>query len=210
MEHIAMQAERREGKLSKGQRRVLRDSGHIMASVYGRDMDSMSVTVNTEDVRRALAAETGVNTLIDLTVDGKRHLARIAAVEMDTFSRRLLHIGFQKIKASDPIKATVPVELSGEPEAAHNHTARLEMGVREIEVRALPENMAPMLTLDISHMEAGEVLRAGDITLPEGLELVTDPEMPLVSLKSGLTAIPAEEEETSTPSTEATEEASAE
>jgi large subunit ribosomal protein L25 len=195
MQHVAVQAERREKKLSKGQRRLLRDSGHVLASVYGRDTDAVSVTVPIEAIRDVLSAETGMNTLIDLTLDGQRHLARIAKVETDIYSRRLLHVGFQKIKATEPRKATIPVEITGEPEAVHNHTARMETGVREIEVMALPERLAPAVMLDISELAVGDVLRAGDIELPAGHELVTDPEMPLVSVKAGLTGIPVEEDE---------------
>lgn len=182
MQHFAMKAERREMPLTKGQRKQLRQTGHILASVYGRDMDPIAVVLNARDVRDALSMETSVNTLIDLTVDGKKHLVRMENIETSSIDNRMLHIGLHKIKTNEAQKVSVPIELSGEPEAVRNNDAILERGRSEIEVKAMPERMPSSLTLDISDMKAGEVRRVGDLTLPRGVELLTDSEMPLVSV----------------------------
>jgi large subunit ribosomal protein L25 len=182
MEHYAMKAERRDTSLSKGQRKQLRRTGQVLASVYGRDMDPITVVLNARDLRNALSMETSVNTLIDLTVDGKKHLVRMENIEIDPIERRMLHVGLHKIKTNEAQKATVPVELIGEPEAVRNHDAILERNRTDIEIKAMPERLPSSFSLDISDMQMGEVRRVGDLTLPKGVELLTDPEMPLVSL----------------------------
>jgi large subunit ribosomal protein L25 len=182
MRHFAMKAERRDTSLSKGQRKQLRHKGHILASVYGRDMDPVAVVLNARDVRDALSMETTVNTLIDLTVDGKKHLVRMENIEIDPIERRMIHISLHKIKTNEAQKAIVPVELTGEPEAVRNHDAILERNRTDIEIKAMPERLPSSFALDISDMQMGEVRRVGDLTLPKGVELVTDAEMPLVSL----------------------------
>jgi hypothetical protein len=64
----------------------------------------------------------------------------------------------------------------------------------------LPESLVPSLTIDISEMSVGDVKRAGDISLPQGFELLSDPEMPLVSLRPNQLIV--EEAETSAESAE--------
>lgn len=182
MQHFAMKAERREMPLTKGQRKQLRHTGHILASVYGRDIDPIAVVLNARDVRDALSMETSVNTLIDLTVDGQKHLVRMENIEMDPIAHQMLHIGLHKIKSNEAQKASIPVELTGEPLAVHNHDALLERGRTDIEIKAMPERLPSSVSIDISDMKVGEVRRAGDLTLPQGVELMTDPEMPLVTV----------------------------
>ena len=205
MQHFAMKAERREMPLTKGQRKQLRHTGHILASVYGRDMDPIAVVLNARDVSDALSMETSVNTLIDLTVDGKKHLVRMENIELDPIERRMVHIGLHKIKSNEAQKVTVPIELTGEPEAVRNNDALLERGRADIEIKAMPERMPSSFSLDISDMQLGEVRRVGDLNLPKGVELLTDPEMPLVSVA----AIRAMEEPDAEPASESTDDGDA-
>ncbi len=205
MQHFAIKAERRESPLTKGQRKQLRQTGHILASVYGRDMDPISVVLKGRDVRDALSMETSVNTLIDLTVDGKKHLVRMENIEVDPVERRMIHVGLHKIKMSEAQKATISIEFIGEPEVVRNHDALVERGKAEIEIRALPENLPSSISVDISDMQLGDVLRVADLTLPDGVELLTDSEMPLVSL----TVIRAQEEPVSEPASESSDDGDA-
>jgi large subunit ribosomal protein L25 len=182
MQHSAIQAERREATLSKGQRSLLRKSGRVMASVFGKGMDPFSITIEERDIRRVLSTTTSVNTLIDLTVDGQKYLARIAAVDRDAITREFLNISLQVIGASNSQKVRMPIELTGEIESVNNKTAQLDVGSSDVEIRALSERLVASLSLDVSAMEMGDVLRASDLSLPEGFELISDPNMSLVSL----------------------------
>jgi large subunit ribosomal protein L25 len=200
MEHIAVEARPRASHLTKGERKDLRRHGMILGSVYGRGMDSVSVLVEGRDIVRLFQTEAGKNTLIDLKLDGKQHLVRVTNIETDPISRVPLHVGLQKISAREPQKVSIPVEFVGEPEAVRINDAHLEGPSPVVDVRALPESLVPSLTIDISEMSVGDVKRAGDISLPQGFELLSDPEMPLVSLRPNQLVV--EEAETSAESAE--------
>jgi large subunit ribosomal protein L25 len=182
MQHSAIQAERREATLSKGRLRQLRKSGRVLASVFGKGMDPFSITVAEGDMRRTLSTTTSLNTLIDLTVDGQKYLARIAAVDRDAISREFLNVSLQVIGASNSQKVRMPIQLTGEIESVKDKLAQLDVGSADVEIRALSERLVASLPLDVSAMKMGDVLRAVDLSLPDGFELLSDPNMALVSL----------------------------
>jgi large subunit ribosomal protein L25 len=183
MEHIAIEARIRQANTSKGERNRLRRAGHIPAAVFGKGIDGVLVTIEAKDVAKVLASDAGANTLIDLSLDGARHLVKLAEVEINPLTRNFQHVGLHKISATEPQKATVPVELIGEPEAARLNEGILDQANFTIDVKALPERLATHITLDISEMQIGDVKHASDIALPAGNELLSPEDTVIVSLK---------------------------
>jgi large subunit ribosomal protein L25 len=208
MQHIAIEVKPRPDHLTKGERKQLRRDGFILASVYGKDISGVPVTMKASDLARVFRAETGINTLIDLPLNGKRRVVKVEHIEQDPITHHILHVGLHEIKANEPQKATVAVETVGEPEAVHAKEGILELGTTTIEVKCLPERAVPRLMLDVSGMKINDVLRASDLKLPAGFELLTDAETPLASLHV-LKAMVTAEEATGEVSREEPEEESA-
>lgn len=183
MEHIAIKATPREASASKGERNRLRRAGHIPAAVFGKGIEEELVTVEARDIAAVLSSEAGINTLIDLTVKGKRHLVKLAQVEIDPLSRNFLHVGLHKINAREPQKASVPVQMDGEPEVVNLGDGLLDQVNLTIDIRALPDKIPANLSLDISGMQVGDVLYASNVELPEGVELISPEDTVIVSLQ---------------------------
>ncbi len=183
MEHIAIEAKTRTANTSKGERNRLRRAGHIPAAVFGKGIEGVLVTIEAKDVAKVLASDAGANTLIDLSLDGARHLVKLSEVEINPLTRNFQHVGLHKISANEPQKATVPVELIGEPEAVRLNDGILDQAHFTIDVKALPERLASHITLDISEMQIGDVKYASDIALPNGNELLSPGDTVIVSVK---------------------------
>ena len=83
----------------------------------------------------------------------------------------------------------VPLKLEGKPADVAQYGAIVEHILRELEVRALVSAIPHEIVVDITNVTINKGLLAGDIKLPEGVELVTDAEAPIVSLM-----VPKEEE----------------
>jgi len=66
----------------------------------------------------------------------------------------------------------------------------LQLVLREIEVECLPTNIPDTIEIDAGHIEIGGSMHVSDITLPEGVRLVTDPSELILSVNA-----PAGEEE---------------
>lgn len=198
MQHIALEATPHGSSLSKGERKRLRQSGQVFASLYGKGMETTAVTVAARDLVRVLSAEGGANTLVDLTINGQRHLVKLIELEVEPITRTMLHVGLHKILASDPQKATLTIHLTGEPETVGTNEAVLETGALSVDVKALPEKMIPSLEVDVSGMQIGDLLHAADLKLPAGFELLTSPETPIVALKAKREVAEPEELEAAT------------
>lgn len=185
MLHIAVTAQSRPERLAKSARKNLRKSGRVLASVYGKGQPSTSVLLSASDISRVLSAETGENTLIDLSISDApgRRLARIVAIEMEPITNRFRHVGLHIISATESQKAEVTVEFLGEPGDVHNKVGVLDVGSATVEIVALPEDLIGHLAIDVSQMVIGDVLHVSDLELPARVELVTDPTTVLVSLR---------------------------
>ena len=183
MEHIAIEAKPRLANISKGERNRLRRAGHIPAAVFGKGIEGVLVTVEARDVAKVLASDAGANTLIDLSLGGDRHLVKLAEVEINPLTRNFQHIGLHKISATEAQKATVTIELIGEPESVRLNEAILDQAHFTIDVKALPERLATHITLDVSEMQIGDVKHASDIMLPSGNELLSAEDTVIASVK---------------------------
>jgi large subunit ribosomal protein L25 len=182
MEHIPVEARPRTADATKGERNRLRREGHIPAAVFGKGMEPVLVTVEARELARVLRSGAGANTLIDLSLGDQRHLVKLTEVEMDPIARTFLHVGLHKIVGNEPAKATVPVELVGEPEDVRSNMAILEPGSLSVDIKCPPESMVSAIALDVSDMKVGDVKHASDLDLPAGFELLSAPDTAIVSV----------------------------
>ena len=77
--------------------RRLRAEDRIPAVVYGHGMDPISISVNRRELRVALSGAAAMNTILDLTVDGKVYPSIIKDIQRHPVKRnvaaRRLHPG---------------------------------------------------------------------------------------------------------------------
>jgi large subunit ribosomal protein L25 len=187
MRHLSVQATLR-GKQSHGELARSRQEGNVPVSVSGKGMEPVSLFITAKDINRILQATNGRNTLVDISFEGGRHVARLLQVEHNSLLNRIMSVSLQKIAVGDSQKATVGVEIIGEPESVRNGLGMLATLLHELEVRALPEKMVANITIDTANMQVGDSIRAGDIVLPEGFEMLTNAEALIVSVQMSMSA----------------------
>ncbi len=103
-------------------------------------------------------------------------------MDLDPIARTFLHVGLHKIAANEASKATIPVEVVGEPEEVRTGLALLEPGASSVEVKYLPEDLVAALTLDVSDLRIGDVRYVSDLPVPPRMEILSAPDTALVSL----------------------------
>jgi len=182
MEHMTLEAKPRPENESKGAVKRRRREGQIPANLFGRGMETRLVVLEARDLVRVLQSDAGVNTLIDLNIEGQRHLVKLTNVEMEPVTRTFRHIGLHKLATGETTKATIPIELIGEPDTVSTGVAVLEPNLNAVEVRCLPEKLIASLPLDVSDMQIGDVKHVSDLSFPEGVEVLTQTDLPIVSL----------------------------
>ena len=167
--------------------RRLRRQGWIPASLYG-PVGSIPVQVPQKDLERLMRQEGARTRLWKLRVapDGSNlepgeYQVLIKEVQVHPVTDQWLHVDFYVVPPDRPVRARVPVLLHGvEGLQARGRVAAVHE--REVEVQCLPSLIPPYVELDVSHLEAGDHITAGELKLPEGVELLSDPDEVLVSV----------------------------
>jgi large subunit ribosomal protein L25 len=159
----------------------LRAEGRIPAVVYGRGMESVAVSVDRRALRQALSGPAGVNALISLTVDGATHPTIVKQLDRHPVRRSVIHVDFLKVSLDEDIEVAVPLTLLGEAKAVLDEGGLVDPAVDTITVRTRPNTVPNELTIDVSGLAIGDVLRLSDLSVPAGVELVDDPDMPIVT-----------------------------
>jgi large subunit ribosomal protein L25 len=162
--------------------RRLRREDHIPAVIYGHGMQPVSFTVERRDLRIALSGPAGVNTILELEVDGKSYPAIVKDLQRDPVKRTVAHVDFMQIDLTEEIVMAVPVHLTGTAKAVLQEGGLVDPAVDRIEVRATANNIPNEIVIDVTNMKMDDVIRLGDITLPAGVTAVADPDLPVVTV----------------------------
>jgi large subunit ribosomal protein L25 len=162
--------------------RRLRTADAIPAVVYGLGMDPISITVQRRDLRTALAGSAGMNTVLDLTVDGTVYHAIVKDIQRHPVRRTVSHVDFIQINLSEEITVSVPLRLEGEALAVLANNGLVDPAVDSIEVTTTPRSIPDELVVDITDMTLDTVIRLGDLSLPAGVVATGDPEMAIVTV----------------------------
>ncbi len=171
-DNVDLQAREREGR-GKNAARRLRASGMTPAVLYG-DGESTSLSVPTKIVDYTLQ-HFGDNALYDIELGGSTSTARVVDAHRDPVSGTLVHVDFAPVNMRERIEITVPLAVAGEaPGAAEGGV--LQQVAYEIQVESLPGDIPQEITLDVSNLGMNENLTIGDLALPAGVTLVSDPE----------------------------------
>jgi len=176
---LTAEAGRRTGSSDS---RRLRAAGKIPAVVYGHGMDPLSVSVDRRELRQALSGGAGMNTILDLTVDGAVYPSIIKDIQRHPVRRSVQHIDFIQVNLNEEIVVSIPVHLEGEAKDVSQHNGLVDLAMNELEVRTTPRNIPDGVTIDITDMTMDSVIRIEDIPLPSGVVAEADPEAPVVTV----------------------------
>ena len=162
--------------------RRLRREDHIPGVVYGHGMDPISISVVRRDLRLALSGPAGVNTVLDLTVDGQVYPAIVKEMQRHPVRRNVSHIDFIQVDLNEEITIAIPVRLEGEAKAVIDEGGLVDPAVDTIEVRTTPRNIPNEIVIDITDLTMDSVITLGDIKLPAGVTAIADPETAIVTV----------------------------
>jgi large subunit ribosomal protein L25 len=120
----------------------------------------------------------GDNALYDLKLGGQDDATvRVVDVQRNPVSGRLVHVDLAPVNMRERIIVTVPLTVAGADDSPGvTEGGVLDQVAYEVEVESLPGDIPQGLTLDVSGLQIGDNLTLADVELPEGVELISDPE----------------------------------
>jgi large subunit ribosomal protein L25 len=179
----------------KGIARRLRASGRIPAVAYGKGVGPLALIVDPGEVKTILTSSLGVNSVLELDIDGgKKVQAMIADYQYHPVSRALLHADFIAIDESAEVEVRIPLILFGKSKGIVLG-GKLRQVFREVPVRCVPSKIPAELRFDITELDIDDAVPAGDLVLPEGVSLAVDAKRTVAMIATDRRAKMAEDEE---------------
>lgn len=154
----------------------LRHDGRLPAVVYGRDVESRSVSLDAREFD-TLRKHVGPNTLIDLRVDGGAAApVLVHDVQLHRITRRPLHVDLYVVRMTDELTVDVPLVAEGTSEAVAVHGGTLMHVTESVRVRALPDKLPQSIHYSIDSLATfDDALHVRDLEIPADATLLNDP-----------------------------------
>lgn len=178
---ISLELEKREvfGKAVKG----LRREGTVPAVIHDHGKESLHAQASFVTLTKVFQAA-GKHHPVELTFDGKSYLALIKDADFDPKKHLLRHVVFNAINRNEKTTAEIPVVLVGEIPAEKASLMVLKH-VETVEVEALPKDLIDELEVDASSLaENGDKIHVSDIKAPNGVTILTDPELTVATVET--------------------------
>lgn len=166
--------------------REIRRRGNVPANIYGARMEPVNLEVNRREIETILSHAAGEHLLVDLQIEEngqvRSSLSLIQEVQHHPVRGEVLHVDFHAVSANETIEAEIPVEAVGEADGVKNYGGILEVIVRSLTVRCLPQDLPEVLQVDVSALKVGESLHVRDLKLPAGVEAALDGDVTVVAV----------------------------
>jgi len=184
-----LQVEARPERGTRATKR-LRRQGLVPGVVYGGGSgDCVSFKVDARVLRQTLVDGSA---LIDLEVDGKNRPVIVKDRQLDPVREEIIHIDLLEVRLDEKIQTQVAVHVEGAEEAPGvKEGGVLEHVTHQLNIEALPTAIPEAVVVDVSAMEIAATMHLSEITPPEGVEFLDDPEETIIAT----VVVPTEVEE---------------
>ena len=188
----------------------MRRNGEIPAVLYGLK-DNLSFSVCPDNLKDILTAK-GQNALIDLNLEGnKKRKVILKEFQSHPLKERWVHVDFLEVDVTKTVKVSVDVHLIGKS-AGEKMGGLVNQVLKSIHVECLPVDIPQSVDLDVTAVELGQVLHVSDLSLPDKVKILHQPNEVILSvhLEKVKEEETTEDEELAEGETEATADAATE
>ncbi len=197
MNSVALKAFPRTLKGRSGNNK-LRAKGRVPANIYRKGKDASSLELEKKEIEALIHKSASEHILVDLSVDGEKtpRLALVQEVQHEAISRDVVHVDFHEVEPDELVTLTIPVETTGDAVGVKVTGGTLEHVLFEVKVKGTPKSIPEVLVVDVTELEAGQIMHIGDLPVPEGVEFLGDPTTPVITIaEPRVVEAPAEESE---------------
>lgn len=154
----------------------IREAGGLPAVVYGRGKDPVSITLDSKEAVGHISKGEKVFELALEGSDARQHVV-LKDLQFDHLGTNIVHADLARIELTDRIDVMVPLRLVGDAPGLKVAGAIMTHPVTELELNCLVTNLPSYIEVDVSEMQAGDVIHAGEVKLPKDtMKLLSDPE----------------------------------
>lgn len=175
MEKITINAEKRE--IVGSQVKQLRNIGKLPVVLYGRGFETLNLTLDKKEFEKIFKTAGG-STIVNLAVaGGENYNILIHEPQRNPVSDEIIHVDLYKVDMKQELQTEIPLEFVGVSPAVADLEGNLITNKDALEVKCLPDKLVSQLDVDISVLKTFEdTIKVSDVKVPEGIEVMNDPE----------------------------------
>jgi large subunit ribosomal protein L25 len=182
MDNVSIVVHKRDDTGTRASKR-LRKSGLIPGVIYGHGKDAVLIAVEPHALRDALTTSAGTHAVLDVTFEGQKrgHKAIVKELTLDRVKSNVIHVDLQEIRLDETIETTVAIHFEGEAKGV-KAGGMLDESTREVTVKGLVTAIPEHLVVDVSELDMNDTLKVADLEVPEGIEIMAEPDEVLCSV----------------------------
>ncbi|HEB61750.1 MAG TPA: 50S ribosomal protein L25 [Bacteroidetes bacterium] len=167
----------------------------IPCNLYG-GKENKAFTVKPLDVRELIY--THEFKIVELDIDGKSVKAIMKEIQFHPVTDKITHIDFQELVEGKKVKVSVPVKFVGDSIGVKEGGTLMPL-MRKVIIKTTHDKLVNHIEADITPLALGQSIRVKDLTIPEGIEVMHEANIPVGyievprSLKSAQDAAAKEE-----------------
>jgi large subunit ribosomal protein L25 len=153
-----------------GTRQVMKLRGERMvpAILYGHGEANVLLSLREETVAKLL--KSGAR-LVNLT-GAIKDTALVRDVQWDSLGNEVIHLDFARVSANELVDVTLPVVLHGEA-IGLSQGGQLRFQSHQMAIRCPAGQLPEHIVVDVSQLQVGQAIHAGEVKLPTGAVTVT-------------------------------------
>ncbi|MCD6019558.1 MAG: ribosomal protein L25/ral stress protein Ctc [Bacteroidetes bacterium] len=118
--------------------------------------------------------------IVEIDLDGKVYKTVLQEAQYHKINDKLIHADFLEIQDGKPVTANIPVVITGQSEGVKKG-GKLVLKMRKLKVRGIAHKLPDAIEIDITKLDIGDSVAAGDITV-EGATLLNAKNVSVVSV----------------------------
>ena len=186
-----------------GAARAARRANMVPGILYGGKLAPVSVSVPSNEFRKALYSGKLLGHLVTLRHDGKNQSVIAKDIQFHPVSDEPVHFDLYRVDEHQLIKIAVPVHFKNEElSPGMKRGGALTIALHEVRLEVPADSIPEELVVDLTGLDVGDSIRAADLKLPKGAKIAPhdrDATIASIGMSSAMSADDKTDEAAATP-----------
>lgn len=180
MDIVAIDAQQRDVSAKKSAMTLLRKEGNVPCVLYSKTKVK-HLSVSKKSLKSLIY--TPAFKLAEITSPDGVDKCILKDAQFDPVSDEILHVDFQILEKGSRVNVEIPVKFKGDSPGVIEGGI-LYPNLRKIKVKSAPEDLVDIIEMDISNLQLGGAVRVRDIAVPDGIEIMNNPGIPVATVET--------------------------
>ncbi len=173
------------GRAGKGASRAVRREGLVPGVVYGDKKEAQIISLNYRELEPHIQTGRFMSTLVDLEVDGQTVRAIPRDIQFEPVRDFIVHVDFLRLGKASRFAVDIPVNFKGqEASPGIKLGGSLNIVSHSLSLYCSADFIPDEIMVDVAGMQIGQSIHVSNITLPEGVTLVSRDDLTLCTISA--------------------------